>query len=184
MGHEEVAAFPRHFRVAVFHGDGADGEPALGAHLEHAHFVLEQVRPAVSGAFRENDHAQRVLDALLDLHTGGLAAFWTRPVDPDGSHRIAAPSDDGPALDFGLGHEDERVGGRHHDRIDVAAVVGDEDAGVVRQFALYRYPNARCAMNRAAEPRVWLVQPPVVRAGELSGECAGRGRQGDADEGK
>ena len=184
VGHKQVVRDPGHLLVAEFHGDGADREVALGAHFEHAHFVVQQLRTPVGGSLREDDDAQPFLDALLDLHAGGLAAFRARPVDPDGAEGIAAPADDGPPLDLRLGDEDERVGGRHHDGVDVAAVVGDQDAGVVWQLALDGHTDASGAVDVAAEPGVGLVQTPVVGSRQLARQGTRGADQGQPDEGE
>ena len=163
--------------MAVLHGNGADGKTSIGAHFEHAHFVLQQVGPAVGGAFGKDDDGQVVLYALAHLHAGGFSAFGTGSLDPNGADGVAAPSDDGPALDFCLGHENKGVGRGDHDRIDVGPVVGHQYARMVRQLAFHGDSNPGEPMDVAAIPRVRSVQAGVVGPCELSGQCTDGGSQ-------
>ena len=121
-------------------------------------------------------------NSLADFDSGGLPAFCTGPLDPNRANGIASPADDGPALDFCLGHKHQWMGRRHHDGVDVGSVVGHQHTGMVRQFAFHRYPDAREPVDVSAVPHVGPVQTGVVGSCELSGQCTDGGSQGQNDE--
>lgn len=142
---------------------GGDGESAIGAHLEHAHFVFQQFRTIVGRALWKNDHGELVLDAPQDFLPGFLSALWTASLDPDGAQGRSAPADDGPIPHLCLGHKNQGVGRWNHDGIDVGPVVGNNDRGVGGQCAFYVHPDPRAAVDVAAVPRVGLVEVRMCR---------------------
>ena len=163
--------------MPVFHGNGADGESTLGAHLEHAHFVFQKIRASVGGAFWKDDDRQVVFNALSHFHACGFAALGTGSFDPNGADGIAAPADDGPAFYFRFGHKNEGVGRRDHDGVDVGPVVRDQYTGVVGKLAFYGHANACEPMNVPAIPHVRSVQARVVGSAEFARQGTDGGGQ-------
>jgi len=133
---EPGIAYPCNVGVAVFKCDGHNWESLLGARVKHARTVLEEVRAAVSCAFRKNHDAHAFVEAVAHGFSGCGAAFFAFAIHPNRSDEGGAPSDDGPRFGFFARHENHGKTYRKEDAIHVRTMVAHEHSRLVRKLAL------------------------------------------------